>query len=52
VKTRLLKPEAFPSLLESAPPVDERFAEDSRAIRASPESRRSVDVPIDHPFAS
>jgi prevent-host-death family protein len=34
-KTRLLSPERFRELLASAPPVDENFAEDARAIRRS-----------------
>lgn len=41
-KARLLSPERFRDLLASAPPVDDDFAEDVRAIRRStapPESR-------------
>jgi prevent-host-death family protein len=34
-KTRLLSPEGFRDLLASAPPVDEAFADDVRAIRRS-----------------
>lgn len=34
-RARLLSPERFQELLASAPPVDDRFADDARAIRDS-----------------
>ncbi len=35
VRHRLLSPETFRSLMASAPPVDEEFADEMRALRAS-----------------
>jgi prevent-host-death family protein len=38
---RLLSPEAFRELLDSAPPIDEEFAADLRRVRAEAEAPES-----------